>query len=237
MQAYEFWLTACVISYAFGETLSVNEQTFEKKLEEHASDIVDELLRTYKGNIIHSGNYNGELRLADIKNEIPLPFPFRAVKIRATNGRLRNVLSLSRIAPAYVDSNEVWSGMVIRSTLRMDTLIIAFDYFHVDLPLLNQNASIQVHVHDCIFNLEIAVLTHTCKAYLRHIKFLSFGGIELHVTGMSWKTLNKFVESIIERYLYNLNTTNKGTLEDYFHNQVDEAVRYVDVCGIVLSRM
>lgn len=236
MQSYEFWLTACVILFAFGETLSTNKKTI-KVVEEHSSVIVDKLLEAYKDKIIASGNEDGEVLLNDFEKQIHLPFPFGTGNIKGSNGLLRNVLSLNRTGPAYVDFYEIPGGMVIRSTLSMGTLNITFDHFHVDYRFVHQNASIEIDVHDCMFSLDIAVLPAPCFAYVRHIRILRFDGFEIRVTGMSSRILSNLVGYVIKRSLKNLSTTNKQTLEDYFYNQVDEAVRFLDVCDTVFSRI
>lgn len=196
--------------------------------------VVDKILQSYKLAIITSGNTRGEIKLKDIEDRISVKLlGVFDVEFLATNGSVRNVLTVQRGGPVHVKPGTN-RRIIIVTTLRFDYLKVIYHNFVFKLPLMNQQeGKLTVDVRDFTFQMAIEVsFEQSCDVQLSSLKIINFGKTTPAITGTKYKIVDWVAKLIFGRLFNSLKQEGKSSIENYLHDTVTEAIKLSDVCRI-----
>lgn len=230
MGCLQFLLSASLILCTSKTAVTAMGQ-FEVTIRRESTSIVDRIIEAYKHRVIASGNTKGEIKVDDIHFMETLPIIGSQANVYARDGILRNVLTIHRKESVEVEYIGFRRIVVLKSLLGMDTIHINYKQFKVDLPLIHQEATIEVEVRDPVIYTELIIQEYPCKAYIREMKIKSLGEIVPHIEGMKWQGMDKIFERIVKRFLNKVATSSRALLAKYFYKQVQEAVDFINICG------
>lgn len=211
----------------------VSEDEQQNKLKERSTEVVDKILEAYKVAIIASGNSKGEIKINDIEKTFTLNF--LKARFRGTDGHLKNVLTVQRTSPASVEQDANTEVISIKSSIGFEYLKIEFDRFVIDMPVMKSlEAKIEAVVQNCVFEVNIEVtLGVPCSAQLTGLQIIEFSNITSSVSGLRWKMLSTIAGKIVEAFTDEFAESSKSFLENYFQENLKEAVELADVCSIM----